>query len=201
MNDLRITVNELSNSQMMIQGFNLEGQRATGMIRLELTMGDLSTTSILHVIDLKTSYKLLLRRPWLHKHGLVASTLHRCLKYYRDGEKKINDDTKPFTKVESYFTDARFFEEGDPSKEMMPATISSIGKRSDEDIHGMINSGPSGNVKQSRPSKKEPSKPLSPLFKQAVVATSLVAPIFRYIPKTRRKNGEAPSVNAQLPKA
>jgi len=60
MNDLGITVEELSKSRTMIQGFNLEGQRAIGMIRIELTMGDLSTSSIFHVIDSKISYRLLL---------------------------------------------------------------------------------------------------------------------------------------------
>jgi len=44
----------------MIQGFNLEGQCAIGIIRIELIMGDLSTSSIFHVIDAKTSYRLLL---------------------------------------------------------------------------------------------------------------------------------------------
>jgi len=116
-NDLGITVEELSKSRMMIQGFNLEGQRAIGMIRLELAMDDLFTTSIFHVIDSKTSYKLLLRWHWLHEHGVVASTLHQCLKYYRDGEKKVNGDIKPFTKAESYFANARFFEEESPLKE------------------------------------------------------------------------------------
>jgi len=65
-------------------------------------------------------------------------------------------------------------------------------KRSEEDILGVIHSGPSGNVKQPRPSEKETSKPISPLFKQAVVATSPAAPIFTYIPKSHRKDGEAP---------
>ena len=69
------------------------------------------------MIDSKTSYKLLLGRPWLHEHGVVASTLHQCLKYYRDGEKKVNGDTKPFTKAEPYFADARFFDENAPLKE------------------------------------------------------------------------------------
>jgi len=55
MNELGITIDELSKSRMMIQGFNLEGQHAIGMIRLELTIGDLSTTCIFHVIDSKTS--------------------------------------------------------------------------------------------------------------------------------------------------
>jgi len=55
MNDLGIAVKELSKSQMIIQGFNLEGQRAIDMICLELAMGDLSTTSTFHVIDSKAS--------------------------------------------------------------------------------------------------------------------------------------------------
>jgi len=45
MNDLGIIVGELSKSRMMIQGFNLEVQRAIGMIHLELATGDLSTGS------------------------------------------------------------------------------------------------------------------------------------------------------------
>jgi len=81
MNNLGITMEELPESQMVIQGFSLKSQRPIGMIRLELMMGDLSTSSIFHVIDSKTSYKLLLGRPWLHEHGIVASTLYQCLKY------------------------------------------------------------------------------------------------------------------------
>jgi len=46
MNNLRNIVEKLSKSQMMVQGFNLEGQRAIGMIHLELAMDDLSTASI-----------------------------------------------------------------------------------------------------------------------------------------------------------
>ena len=126
-NDIGIIVEELSKSRTMIQGFNLEGQRAIGMIRIELTMGDLSTSSIFDVIDARTSYRLLLGRPWLHEYGIVASTLHECLKYYRNGERKINGDVKPFTKAESHFADARFFEEGAAPKETMPSTISSTG--------------------------------------------------------------------------
>ena len=53
MNDLGITVEELSKSRTMIQGFNLEGQRAISMIRVELIMKDLTTSSIFHVIDAK----------------------------------------------------------------------------------------------------------------------------------------------------
>jgi len=76
MNDLGIIVKKLSNRRTMIQGFNLEAQHAIGMIHIELIIGDLSTSSIFHVIDVKISYSLLLGRPWLHEHVIVTSTLH-----------------------------------------------------------------------------------------------------------------------------
>ena len=63
-----------------------------------------------------------------HEHGILTFTLHQCLKYYRDGEEKINSDVKPFTKVESHFADVRFFEEGIIPKKTMSLAISSIGK-------------------------------------------------------------------------
>ena len=56
MNDLSIIFEELSKSRMMTQGFNLKGQRAIRMIRLKLTISDLTTSSIFHVRDSKTSY-------------------------------------------------------------------------------------------------------------------------------------------------
>jgi len=130
MQDLGITIEELSKSRTMIQGFNLEGQRAIGMIRVKLIVGDLSTSSIFYVIDAKTSYKLLFGRSWLHEHRIVASTLHQCLKYYRGGERKINCSIKPFTRAESHFVDTRFFEEGHTPKETIPATITSTGRDS-----------------------------------------------------------------------
>jgi len=71
---------------------------------------------------------LLLGRPRLHEHGIVASTRHQCLKYYRGGEKKINGDVKPFTKAKSHFADSKFFEEGTALKETMPSIISSTGR-------------------------------------------------------------------------
>ena len=54
---------ELSKSRLMIQGFNQEGQRAIDMIRLDVTIDELKARPLFHVINLKTSYNLLLGRP------------------------------------------------------------------------------------------------------------------------------------------
>jgi len=42
--------------------------------------------------------------------------------------------TKPFTRAESHFADARFFEEDKTPKETMPASITSIGKGTMENV-------------------------------------------------------------------
>ncbi|KAM2710425.1 hypothetical protein EV2_047994 [Malus domestica] len=79
-----IKVVELSLSRLLIQGFNQGGQRAMSMIRVEMTIGELKSSTIFHVIDARTSYSLLLGRPWIHGNGVVSSTLHQCLKFYRE---------------------------------------------------------------------------------------------------------------------
>ncbi|KAL6331488.1 hypothetical protein AAG906_011428 [Vitis piasezkii] len=83
MKRLGIATKELTQSRLMIQGFNQGGQRAIGMICLELVTGVV---------------------------------------------KKLEADSKPFTEVESYFADAKFYIENDAKKEILCEIISSIGK-------------------------------------------------------------------------
>ena len=66
-------------------------------------MGDLSTSSIFHVIDSKIFYKLFFGCPSLRDYGIGALTFHQYLKYYRGGEKNISNNVKPFTEAESHF--------------------------------------------------------------------------------------------------
>ena len=125
MNELGIMVDEVSKSRIVIQAFSLESQRAINMIRLEVTMGDLVASSIFYVINSKTSYKLLLGRPGLHEHGIVAFILRQCLRYHSGREQKVNGDVMLFTKAESHFIDSKFFEEDTTPKGTMPSIISS----------------------------------------------------------------------------
>ena len=83
-----------------------------------MLIGEMESSALFHVIDAKTTYKLLIRRPWLHEYGVVPSTYHQCLKYFQDGQvKKIVVDHKPFTVAESHFADAKFYLEDDTLKE------------------------------------------------------------------------------------
>ncbi|KAL0410996.1 UNVERIFIED_CONTAM: hypothetical protein Slati_3689300 [Sesamum latifolium] len=121
--ELRIPIDELSNSRLMIQGFNQGGQRGVGIIRLQLTMEDMVSTALFHVIDVKTSYNMFLGRPWLHENAVVPSTWHQCFKYCRNGiVKKVLGDSKPFTEAESHFIDAKYYIEGaKKEKEILPS--------------------------------------------------------------------------------
>ena len=94
---------------------------------MELVTGELGLDTLFHVIDAKTSYNVLLGRPWLHENGVIPSTLHQCFKFYQGGVKKVEADTKPFTEVESYFANAKFYIENDVIQEVLPSIIPSTG--------------------------------------------------------------------------
>ncbi|KAM1944568.1 hypothetical protein ACFX15_012780 [Malus domestica] len=70
MTTIGIKADELSLSRLLIQSFNQGGQRVMGMIRVEMTIGELKSSTIFHVIDARTSYDLLLGRPWTHANGV-----------------------------------------------------------------------------------------------------------------------------------
>ena len=105
-----MTVHNLESLNLVITGFNQSSQQALGTIKLKLTVGDLNTKGVFHVIDALTSYNVLLGRSWLHENGIIHSTLHQCFKYLCKGiQKKVIADENPFTKAESYFADAKFY--------------------------------------------------------------------------------------------
>ncbi|KAK4395660.1 hypothetical protein Sango_1720300 [Sesamum angolense] len=120
--ELEIPVDELSNSHLMIQGFNQGGQRVVSIIRMQLTMEDMVSSALFHVTNAKTSYNMLLDHPWLHENAVVPSTWHQCFKYCRNSiVKKVLGDKKPFTEAKSHFADAKYYiEDAKKGKEVLP---------------------------------------------------------------------------------
>ena len=103
MKELGVLLDELLQSRLMIQGFNRDGQRALGKVRLELVIDDMESNALFHVIDAKTTYNMLLGRPWIHQNGVVSSIFHQCFKYCRNGEvKTVVADAKSFTVAEAH---------------------------------------------------------------------------------------------------
>ena len=67
----------------MIQGFNRDGQRALEKVRLELLIDDMESNALFHVIDAKTTYNILLWRPWIHQilqHSINVSSIGEMVK-------------------------------------------------------------------------------------------------------------------------
>ncbi|KAL0434216.1 UNVERIFIED_CONTAM: hypothetical protein Slati_2755900 [Sesamum latifolium] len=82
MKELGISMDELTNSRLMIQSFNQGGHYIT-----------CSLTDLGYM-----------------KNGVVPSTWRQCFKYSHDGVvMKVLVDDKPFTEVESHFVDATYY--------------------------------------------------------------------------------------------
>ena len=167
---------ELSHSRLVIQGFNQGGQRAIGLIHLELIIGELKSNVLFHVIDAKTTYNMLLGRPWIHENGIVPSTLHQCFKFFQNGIKKVDADLKPFAETEAHFADAKFYAKEDISSEVLPVEIPSIKSKQGEEEHVKFIA-----KKDISSPKKGPE------------------PFLRYIPLSHCKNGQSPFTECLQP--
>ncbi|KAG9450538.1 hypothetical protein H6P81_010503 [Aristolochia fimbriata] len=219
MKDVGISAGDLSPSSLLIQGFNQEGQRTLGMISVKLHNGDMVAETPFQVIDSRTSYNLLLGRPWLHSNGVVPSTLHQCFKYWENGEQKtVHADESPFTEAEASFADAKYYLTTKPAPwsnqaaniEDTPTQATS----SKPPMQAVTPKQPSQNtaskqtpmqitsIKQNTTqvvSPKQPARDSRPTqgHKSAAVNPTpkqRSIPILRYIPQSQRKKGEAPLV-------
>ena len=93
------------------------------MIHLEIIIGEWISNTLFYVINVKTSYNVLIERPWLYENGVIFFTLHKCFMFYKGKEKKVKDDIKSFTEVKSYFVDAKFYIGSSTIWEVLPKTI------------------------------------------------------------------------------
>src|SRR5438045_4255830 len=83
---LGVHQSRLSATNTVIAEFNANSSTPIGKIRLRCLIGDLKTEVTCYVINADTSYNLLLGRPWLHRNGLISSSLHQVVKYIdKDG--------------------------------------------------------------------------------------------------------------------
>ena len=71
-----------------------------------------------HVINAEVSYHVLLGRPWLHKHRLIPSTYHQCIKGRLNGRPVgIPANRNPFSQGEVNFVETTFYNEVEPDDE------------------------------------------------------------------------------------
>ena len=95
---------------MKITGFNLKSEEAVGRVTVNLSLGDFATKVTFYIINADTTYRVLLRRSWLHENWVVPSTLHQCIKYAREGKQyTVFADQAPFREDECNLTDAPLY--------------------------------------------------------------------------------------------
>jgi hypothetical protein len=71
-------------SSITVRAFNGTRVQATGEVELPIKIGPHIFHIDFHIIDTRSSYAMLLGRPWIHAAGAVPSSLHQKLKYVRN---------------------------------------------------------------------------------------------------------------------
>ncbi|KAM1302489.1 hypothetical protein ACFX2H_013412 [Malus domestica] len=127
-----------------------------------MTIGELKSIMSFHMMQ-ELSYNLLLGRPWIHENGVMLSTLQQCLKFYQEGVKVIQDDTKPFTEAEPYFADTKFYMDKDIIPKAFPNEIKSTGKAAPKkkEWQAMPKKQEGEVVPSSKTKNDEPAKPIT----------------------------------------
>ncbi|KAA0033245.1 uncharacterized protein E5676_scaffold9G00020 [Cucumis melo var. makuwa] len=196
MRQLGILMEKLSNSKLVIQGFNQGSQRVIGMIdTLRTHNWCLKASALFHGIDSRTTYKLLLGRPWIHGNGVVTSTLHQCFKFYQDGVKKVEADSNPFSEAESHFTDAKFYLKNDSSPEAVSIEVPLVNREDNLQLKSLASKEPHKSIGTFHSGKSEASTSTA---KSVILMDEKTSnpPILRYVPLSRRKKGESPFVES-----
>ena len=95
---------------MEVTGFGGRGKYTTGHIQLWLKVGPIASLARFHVVKTKVSYHVLLGRPWLHKHRLVPSTYHQCVKGRLNGRMiRIVANPSSFEQAEAHLIETMFY--------------------------------------------------------------------------------------------
>ena len=96
---------------MEITGFGGSVESTEGYVQLALRVGTIVALTRFHVINAEESYHVLLGRPWLHKHHLILSTYHQCIKGRLNGKHvRIPVNCNPFSQGEVNFAETMFYE-------------------------------------------------------------------------------------------
>ena len=100
---------------MEVTGFGGRSEYTAGHIQLWLKVGLIASLAHFHVVKIEVSYHILLERLWLHKHRLVLSTYHQCVKGRLNGRMiRIAANLLPFEQAEADLVETMFYDEWVP---------------------------------------------------------------------------------------
>ena len=97
---------------MEIIGFGGSVESTEGYVQLALRVGPIVVLTRFHVINVEVSFHVLLGCPWLHKHCLIPSMYHQCIKGRLNGRPvRIPANRNPFSQGEVNFAETMFYNE------------------------------------------------------------------------------------------
>ena len=113
-----IPLSRIVGAPIEVFGFAGIHECTIGSIQLAFKVGPIVALTRFHVIDSLVSYHALLGRPWLHKHKLVPSTYHQCVRGRFNGKPIcIPANPTPFDVSEAHYFEATFYDELISSRE------------------------------------------------------------------------------------
>ena len=78
---LKINTDRIRTNNVCVWEFDCAKRDTLGEIYLIVTIGPTEFGITFQVIDMDTSYNLLMGRPWIHMARAVPSTLHQVVKF------------------------------------------------------------------------------------------------------------------------
>ena len=131
----RIPLSRIVGAPIEVSGFIGIHEYTIRSMQLVLKVGPIVALTRFHVIDSPVSYHALLRRPWLHKHKLVPSTYHQCVKGRVNGKPIcIPTNPTPFDLSKAHYYEANFYDKLTPSREDSTSRLVEISLPSWQDI-------------------------------------------------------------------
>uniref|UniRef100_A0A2N9HTC2 Reverse transcriptase domain-containing protein n=1 Tax=Fagus sylvatica TaxID=28930 RepID=A0A2N9HTC2_FAGSY len=113
-----ISQKKIQGAPMEVRGFGGAAEYTKSHIQLVLKVGPIIAFTRFHVIDSVVPYHVLLGRPWLHKHQLISSTYHQCVKGRLNGKPiRIAVNPTPFDQSESHLVETSLYDEITPAGE------------------------------------------------------------------------------------
>ena len=104
-----IPFNRIAGASIEVFDFTRIHECTIRSIHLVLKVGPIVALTRFHVIDSPISYHAILGRPWLHKHKLVPSTYHQCVKGRFNGKPIcIPANPTPLDLSETHYFEATF---------------------------------------------------------------------------------------------
>lgn len=82
---LQIYTSKLEGNWMVLKGFNKFGEKALGSNKLAFQIDGWAFEAKFHIINMHTSFNVILERPLIHENRIVSSSLNKCLKFRRNG--------------------------------------------------------------------------------------------------------------------